>query len=91
MDKIRVKQMNSPRSGRPVANQFIIEDGDVEYFQSYDTIIVKREYGNDSNRWQGRTTLDENYWDYSRTTAKYRNEYLGETTAETERRRDRWI
>jgi len=73
--KIKVKQMTSPRSYRPVANQFIIYTIEGEYFQSYDSIIA---FNNN-----GKITLDNNTWDYSRTTSKYRNEFLGETIAET--------
>ena len=73
--KIKVQQMTSPRSGRPVANQFIIYTSEGEYFQSYDSIIAFND--------NGEITLDENTWDYSRTTSKYRNEFLGEGTAET--------
>lgn len=85
----KVQNMESPRSGRPVANQYIIlEHGrgalgnfnKRETFQSYNSIIAVRTY------WDTETTteLDEYYWNYSRTTSKYRNEFLGETTKETE-------
>ena len=73
--KIKVKQMTSPRSGGPVANQFIIYTIEGEYFQSYDSIIA---FNNN-----GKITLDDYYWDYSRTTSKYRNEFLGEGIADT--------
>ena len=73
--EIKVKQMTSLRSYRPVANQFIILTSKGKYFQSYDSIIVAIE--------NGKITLDENTWNYSRTTGKYRNEFLGETIAET--------
>jgi hypothetical protein len=73
--RIKVKQMTSSRSGGPVANQFIIYTIEGEYFQSYDSIIA---FNNN-----GKITLDDYYWDYSRTTSKYRNEFLGEGTAET--------
>ena len=73
--KIKVKQMTSPRSGGPVANQFIIYTIEGEYFQSYDSIIA---FNNN-----GKITLDDYYWDYSRTTSKYRNEFLNERIAET--------
>jgi len=73
--KIKVKQMTSPRSGGPVANQFIIYTSEGRYFQSYDSIIVAIK--------NGKITLDENTWDYSRTTGKYRNEFLGEYIEET--------
>ena len=70
--KIKVRQMTSNRSGRPVANQFIIETARGRYFQSYKSIIAFI-----SNK-TGKVTLDDYYWDYSRTTGKYRNEFLGE-------------
>lgn len=56
--------------GNKIANQFIIrDDNGVEYFQSYKSIIAKV-----SN---GQVYLDEFYYDYSRTTSKYRNLFLG--------------
>jgi len=77
------------KNGRAVPNQFIISDegrganGNFkkrEVFQSYDSIIVER------IEWDDRTDikLDATYWNYSRTTSKYRNQFLGETTKETE-------
>lgn len=47
------------------------------YFQSYSTIIDFKQSGT------GRVILDENSWEYSRTTGKYRNEFLREGIAET--------
>lgn len=77
--------MNSPKSGYPVANQYLIttyEGGTlVEYFQSYRSVIVKQVYGKNP-----KTYLDRDYWNYSRTTGKYRNQYLGENTAETRKK-----
>jgi len=73
--KIKVKQMTSSRSGNPVANQFIIYTAEGNYFQSYDSVIVTNN--------SGKITLDNNTWDYSPTTGKYRNEFLGEGIAET--------
>ena len=74
---MKVENMTSPQ-GNKVANQFIIIDNDNnEYFQSYRSIIAKR----DGDSYQ--IYLDEYYWDYSRTTGKYRNEFLNETIAET--------
>lgn len=74
-------------SGREIPNQFTIvtvEDGlTVEYFQSYKSIIVRKEYNT-----EGQITLDEYYWDYSRTTGKYRNLFLGETKKETQAKID---
>ena len=66
---MRVYNMESPRSGRPVANQFIIVDDNKLVFQSYDSMIVT---------WDKATstlTFGKD-WDYSTTTAKYRNEFL---------------
>ena len=58
-------------TGRPVANQFIICAGDAIYFQSYNTIVAKSSYGN-------HVTLQTGYWDnYSATTNKYLNQFLG--------------
>lgn len=62
--------------GNKIANQFIIYDDNCCYFQSYNSIIVKKE--------NGKTYLDSYYWDYSVTTSKYRNLFLSETKKETE-------
>lgn len=72
--------MQSPRSFRAVANQFIIETEEGTYFQSYQTVIAFKP------RNGGQITLDTNSWDYSRTTGKYRNAFLGENTAETRKK-----
>ena len=57
-------------------NQVIIYTDNSVLFQSYDSVIAKIE--------NGITFLDENMWDYSKTTGKYRNIFLGETKKETE-------
>ena len=72
-----VSNFSSPRSGRPVANQFLVETNEGVFFQSYNAIIAFRP--NDG----GKVVLDERYWDYSVTTGKYRNEFLGEGIADT--------
>jgi len=59
-------------------NQFVIIDDEYIYFQSYNSIIVKQG--------KGKIYLDKYYWDYSRTTGKYRNLFLGETKKETEKK-----
>tara|TARA_R100001163_G_C4867505_1_gene70889 strand:+ start:193 stop:465 length:273 start_codon:yes stop_codon:yes gene_type:complete len=74
--KIKVRNMFSP-SGNQVANQFIIETARGKYFQSYRSIIAF------INNKTGKVTLDDYYWDYSRTTGKYRNEFLGEYIEDT--------
>jgi len=73
--KIKVRNMFSP-NGNQVANQFIINTNEGTYFQSYNSIIAFR----DNN---SKITLDDYYWDYSRTTGKYRNEFLGEYIKDT--------
>ena len=72
----KVRQMTSNSSGRPVANQFVIYTDEGTYFQSYESVIVFR----DNNR---KIILDSYYWDYSRTTSKYRNQFLDEGIADT--------
>ena len=77
MKTIKVEQITSDRTHRPVANQFIIRTPKGVYFQSYNSIIAFKP--NDKRRIQ----LDSYYWDYSRTTGKYRNQFLNEGIAET--------
>ena len=72
---MKIKNLTSPR-GNEVPNQFQIETPTATYLQSYDSIIAKKE--------GGTTYLDETYWNYSKTTSKYRSLFLGETTKETQ-------
>lgn len=75
---IKVENMQSPSSGRDVANQFVIYTKEGKYFQSYDSLIVFKP--NDGSP----TQLDRLAWRYSATTSKYRSQFLrGETTAQT--------
>lgn len=87
---MKVSQFKNSR-GVPVRNQFIMEDfgrganGNFiskRSFQSYNSIIAT------ITAWEDRkdVLLDLNYWDYSKTTGKYRNQFLGETKAETEKK-----
>ena len=76
--KTKIYQMESKTSYRPVANQFIIQTPKGDYFQSYQSIIAFK-----SNN--GDLILDDYYWTYSRTTSKYRNQFTGLTTKETEK------
>ena len=69
-------------NGNEIANQFIIYDSEFTVFQSYNSIIVKTCF-EDGKR---KVYLDENTWDYSKTTGKYRNIFLGETKKETEKK-----
>lgn len=73
---VKVSQFEG-RNGA-VKNQFIVRTPDGTFFQSYDSLIVGKM--ND-----GRVLIDAKYWDYSKTTGKYRNQFLGETKAETEK------
>ena len=68
---MRVSSMTSPRTGREVANQFLIEDGSRIVFQSYDSMIAEIDYSTNTIK----IGAD---WDYSRTTGKYRNAFLAE-------------
>lgn len=61
------------KSGNNVANQFEILTDSARFFQSYNSIIAKVD--NDNN-----ITLDSTYWNYSRTTSKYRNMFLNMST-----------
>ena len=74
-EKINVQNMVSDR-GNNIANQFIIRTNKGRYFQSYNSIIVFIDNNN-------KVFLDEYYWDYSRTTGKYRNNFLNEYIDET--------
>jgi len=82
---MKVENMTSS-SGNKVANQFVLIDGDFEYFQSYDSIIIKVD--NSKGHFDQQVYLDENMWDYSKTTGKYRNQFLGETKKETQEKID---
>lgn len=80
INKIKVSNMQSPRGGT-VANQFKIRTDAGKYFQSYDSVIVFRPWGEITP--ENPITLDSQYWDYSTTTGKYRNMFLGEDKKET--------
>jgi hypothetical protein len=85
---MKVCNMLSSKGNR-VPNQFLIKDTTMtipdndrtltliegDAFQSYNSIIALR-----SN--SGDIYLDY-LWNYSKTTSKYRNQFLNETTAET--------
>jgi hypothetical protein len=78
---MKVRNMESSR-GNTVPNQFIVEHGNQEYFQSYNTVIVLKDFDH------GTIALDADKWDYSVTTGKYRNQFLGETKKETQKKID---
>jgi len=60
-------------------NQIGVRVGGHRYFFSYGRCIV---WVDDS----GQVHLSEQYWDYSRTTSKYRNKFLCESSQETEQK-----
>lgn len=63
-----------------VKNQFEIRTNEGVYFQSYNSVIAFIPSG------KGKTQLDSKYWDYSTTTGKYRNKFLGEDKKATEKK-----
>jgi len=68
-------------SGRAAPNQFEITiPGVGTGFQSYSTLIAIKLIPS------GKVILDNNRWDYSNTTGKYRNQFLGEGIAETKKK-----
>ena len=86
---LRVEQMTSPTSYRPIANQFTIHTEKGVYFQSYSTIIAyipQGEHCQHQTEEENKIKLDKHSWDYSRTTAKYRNKFLGQDTKEVKRK-----
>lgn len=69
-----------PNRTRQIApNQIIITNEQGEFLQSYNSMIAAKL---DS----GKVLLDEEYWDYSNTTGKYRNIFLGEDKATTQKK-----
>ena len=84
MKNVRVRQVHGKNG--PVKNHFIINTPEATCFQSYDTIIVKTIAGNSDNNYKRQVFLDRDKWDYSKTTGKYRNLFLGETKKETEKK-----
>ncbi len=74
---MNVQNMQSGR-GNDIANQFIITDGNKTVFQSYQSVIAIKE--------GDKVTLDKDKWDFSVTTGKYRNQFLGEGIAETRKK-----
>ena len=74
--KTQVRNLESTR-GNKVANQFEVKTDKGLFFQSYNSVIAFIPC--DCSPIQ----LDKKYWDYSKTTGKYRNLFLGENKAET--------
>lgn len=76
---MKVVNMTS-NNGNKIANQFIVYTDKGRMFQSYNSNIAFVDN-------QGNVTLGKN-WDYSVTTGKYRNQFLGETKKETQAKID---
>lgn len=70
---VKVSNLLSPRSWRPVANQYDLQHENGIAFQSYDSLIAVK--------MNGYLYLTD-YHDYSKTTSKYCNEWTGYNTAE---------
>ena len=66
-----VTNLQSPRSGKPVPNQFEIRVRDRIIFKSYEKIIAIH------NSSTGETLMNKDYWDTSATTLKYFKVWLG--------------
>lgn len=76
---MKVTNLTSSK-GNTIPNQFTIENDKEVFFQSYNSIIVK------IDKTTNKTYLDSKYWDYSQTTGKYRNIFLGEEKKQTEKK-----
>ena len=80
--QMKVENITS-NNGNKIANQFIITvNNGYKYFQSYNSMIAKKPIGFR----EGKIELDQKYWNYSNTTGKYRNIFLGETIKDTKKK-----
>jgi len=80
MNTIKMKVSNlESNQGNKIANQFEITTNEGRFFKSYNSVIAFKPN-------VGAIQLDANKWDYSKTTGKYRNIFLGEDKKETERK-----
>ncbi len=92
---MKVQNMKG-KNGRAIPNQFIITGVGLTInnmnwhnstvFQSYDSVIAVTHPS--ANPLQPHVVLDKNTWDYSKTTGRYRNQFLGETKKETQAKID---
>mgnify|MGYP003625114867 CR=1 FL=1 len=69
-------------SGNKVPNQFVITEGDISTFQSYESTIATIDEGPQSRA----VTLDPKFFEYSNTTMRYLARFLGHGIAETRSR-----
>lgn len=77
---MKVENMESS-NGNKVANQFVITTDEGQMFQSYNSNIAFLPSDG------GKVVIGKN-WDYSNTTGKYRNLFLGETKKQTQAKID---
>jgi hypothetical protein len=77
--KMKVTNLGSNKVNT-ISNQFEIFAPEGRYFQSYKSVIAFIPFDG------SKTQLDSRYWDYSKTTGKYRNIFLGEDKKVTERK-----
>lgn len=68
---MRVTNLTSPRTDKPVANQYAITGDGGEYFQSYDSVIAHLTTGEN-----GLLLVSDDY-NYSNTTSRYFKRWLG--------------
>lgn len=80
MNKVSIQNLTSSQ-GNKIANQFEITTNEGRYFKSYDSMIAFIPNN-------GKIQLDKRYWDYSNTTGKYRNIFLGEDKKRTQSKID---
>lgn len=78
LGNFRSLQQFQGRNNEGVKNQFQIFTDKGTVFQSYSSIIAAKV--------DGKIYLDKDKWDYSVTTGKYRNQFLGESKKETEKK-----
>jgi len=76
-DKIKLLRFISPR-GKENSNNFIVITEKGQYLISYQLTVVFQKRN-------GEILLDPR-WNFSRATAKFRNKFLSEETAETRRK-----
>ena len=74
-------------SGASAPNQIVITYStptkEYRLFQSYGVLIVRNTL--DKRTYKRTCELSRNYWSYSRTTARYRNQYLGVDTKQVKK------
>ena len=78
MKILRTEKMKT-RGGHPAKNQFIVHTDECRYFKSYTSFVAFKSF-------DGKVTLDKGTWDYSTTTRRYRNDFLGEGIVDTRKK-----